>query len=78
MKGINLCGSIVAGVSMLVGMIYDALYLFSGQITHGSSVYFGAGIFLMGLLFLLHFISAAQLQVKLDAILKERTTRQPE
>lgn len=78
MTGINLFGRIVAVITMIIGMIYDALYLLSGRITDGASVYFGAGIFLVGLLFLLHFISAAHLQVKLDAILDDLNARHRE
>ena len=50
MKTSNLFGGVVAVVTMIIGMIYDALYLLSGKITHGTSVYFGTGIFLVGLL----------------------------
>ena len=72
MKAINFLGCVVAVVCMLIGMIYDGFYLLIGQITHGSSVYFGAGMFLGGLLFLLQFISAAQIQEKLNTILNDR------
>ena len=68
MNGIRGCGIVVSAVTILIGMIYDALYMLTGQITQSPSAWFGTGMFLVGLLFLLHFVSAAQLQASLDAI----------
>ena len=75
MNGIRGCGIVVSAVAILIGMIYDALYMLTGQITQSPSAWFGTAMFLFGLLFLLHFISAAQLQASLAAIEDQTRSR---